>query len=124
VRAITVGLLSVLAGGCSLGLGDPCDDAVGCEGGLICRTPLPTGQGGSKGICDYPSRKGGEPCTAAADCESQLTCSNHFHPGTRHGRCVDKVAEGEPCFSDRDCQTGSCTGKSGVALDGLCGPRR
>ncbi|MBI3182891.1 MAG: hypothetical protein HYZ28_12205 [Myxococcales bacterium] len=120
MRAVV--LAALIAGGCTSGLGEPCDEEVPCPEGLLCR--VPPNDGGlamPAGVCDYPSKKEGERCSAGADCESQLTCSNHFAPGTRYGVCVQKLEDGAACFADRDCKGGRCLGKSGTVVDGSCG---
>jgi hypothetical protein len=114
----------VLAAGCASGLGEPCDARTACPEDLACS--FPTGKDGpaQRGICDYPLRGEGAACTVAAECEKALTCSNHFTPGDRYGTCVKKRAEGEACFADRDCESGTCAGASGKALDGACAAAR
>jgi len=106
---------------CSVGVGQICGDAE-CPQGLVCtRPPLPDGGSAPQGICDYPLRAEGEPCLAANQCEPALTCSNHFQGGGHYGTCVPRLAAGEACFVNRDCQSNRCTGASGQALDGTCG---
>jgi len=114
----------VLAAGCASGLGEPCDAQTACREDLACS--FPTGKDGPapRGICDYPLRGEGAACTVAAECEKALTCSNHFTPGDRYGTCVKTRAEGEACFADRDCESGTCAGASGKALDGACAAAR
>lgn len=109
----------VLMSGCASGLGDPCDAATACEEGFVCSFPS---EEAAQGVCDYPLRGEGEECTVAAECARELTCSNHFTPADRYGTCVAKRAEGEACFVDRDCESGTCEGASGSALDGTCAP--
>lgn len=110
----------VLAAGCSVGLGEPCDAGTACPEGLVCSFPREEEGPAPRGVCDYPLRGEGEECTVAAECERSLTCSNHFTPGDRYGACVKKRAVGEACFVDRDCESGACEGGSGSALDGVC----
>lgn len=111
---------AVLAAGCSSGLGEPCDARTACPEDLVCS--FPSGDDGPtpRGVCDYPLRGEGEACTLAAECEKALTCSSHFTPGDRYGTCVKPRAEGDACFTDRDCESGTCAGASGTALDGAC----
>lgn len=121
MRAALVAAASSLLLACSVGVGQPCDVAA-CPQGLICAfPPLPDGGSAPQGVCDYPLRAEGEPCLAANQCESSLTCSNHFQAGGHYGTCVPRLAAGEACFVNRDCQSNRCTGASGQALDGTCG---
>lgn len=110
----------VLAAGCASGLGEPCDAQAACPEDLVCNFPRGEDGPAPRGVCDYPLRGEGAACTVAAECERALTCSNHFTPGDRYGTCVKKRAEGEACFQDRDCESGTCEGASGGALDGAC----
>ncbi len=110
----------VLAAGCSSGLGEPCDAQKACPDDLMCSFPRGEDGPALQGVCDYALRGEGEACTVAAECAQALTCSSHFTPGDRYGTCVKKRAEGEACFDDRDCESGTCEGASGDALDGAC----
>jgi len=112
---------AALLSSCSVGVGQGCSDAE-CPQGLVCsRTPLGDGGFAPQGVCDYPLRADGDPCLAASQCEPSLTCSNHFEPGGHYGTCVPRLAAGEACFANRDCQSNRCIGASGQALDGTCG---
>jgi len=118
--ALTLAAASSLLLGCSAGVGQTCGDTE-CPQGLICTRPsLPDGGPAAQGVCDYPLRGEGEPCLAANQCEAALTCSVHFQPGGHYGTCVPRLAAGEACFVNRDCQSNRCTGGSGQALDGTC----
>jgi hypothetical protein len=110
----------VLNLGCAEGLGDSCDAQTACPDDLVCSFPSGDDGPAPRGICDYPLRAEGEACTLAAECEKALTCSSHFTPGDRYGTCVKQRADGEVCFEDRDCESGTCAGASGTALDGVC----
>ncbi|MCP3137507.1 P2X purinoceptor [Pyxidicoccus xibeiensis] len=117
-------VMVVLAAGCSSGLGEPCDAQTACPDDLVCSFAQGEDGPASLGVCDYPLRGEGGACTVAAECERSLTCSNHFTPGDRYGTCVKKLADGAACFTDRDCQGGTCEGASGSALDGVCTSER
>lgn len=112
--------LLLAAGGCGEPLGTRCTADEDCGEALVCSRPRVNGQPAASGVCDYPLRAENEPCTVAAECASTLTCSSHFVVGGRYGQCVPQRAEGEACFADRDCASGSCAGASGRALDGTC----
>lgn len=119
---VGAGLLAALVG-CGNALGDRCEADGDCGDTLVCSRPSVDGEPAASGVCDYPLRAENEACTVAGECAKALTCSNHFTPGERYGTCVPKRAEGEACFADRDCESGSCADASGTALDGTCAPQ-
>jgi hypothetical protein len=122
ISGLCVGaILSLTALGCEVGIGQRCGDEAPCHDGLSCLRPsLPDGGTAAAGICDHPLRAEGEPCTRSADCEVELACSNHFQVGARYGACVVRHRVGEACFENGDCESNSCPGASGKALDGVC----
>lgn len=113
-RALCV-VLALFAGACSNGVGDRCALNQPCPADLVCNTP--PGDGGV-GVCDYPPRQYGQPCSSAAECAEELTCANHFTPGVRHGTCVHRREDGEPCYVDRDCVSDRCVDAVCVAPQG------
>jgi hypothetical protein len=118
--AVLLGVVGLMASGCGTALGERCAADGDCGEELVCSRPKVNGELAATGVCDYALRAENEPCTVAAECARELTCSNHFEPGSRYGSCVPQRADGEACFADRDCASGSCAGASGSALDGTC----
>ena len=111
--------LCASGGGASVTLatsGQPCDlENTPCAPGLVC-TNLDFSTGG--GTCGAPVGDGGE-CFIAFECEPSLTCvgvSFTSNPPTA-GSCGPKLADGQACQSNIDCQSNNCD-ESGD--DGVC----
>lgn len=117
VVVIAAGALALLS--CANGVGERCADNAPCPPSLRCSKVSADAE---SGVCDYPPRTFGEACSRADECEETLTCSSHFTPGERYGTCVHLRADGQPCYVNRDCQSGVCEGATPEAVTGTCTP--